>query len=60
MVYHPISWLRTAFEDAIFTARRPTKSKKNCHFGRLPPYAEKAFWGFRNCYETQRARALLK
>ena len=23
MVYHPISWLRTAFEDAIFTARRP-------------------------------------
>jgi hypothetical protein len=29
-------------------------------FGRLPPYAEKAFWSFRNCYETERARALLK
>ena len=29
-------------------------------FGWLPPYAEKANSSFRNCYETERARALLK
>jgi hypothetical protein len=26
----------------------------------LPPYAEKADWRLKNCYETARARALLK